>query len=132
MKAGKLITVLLALSMLVLSCEKEPGEGGNSSITGYVHVTDWNASFLVVMGQYAGYDEDVYLIYGDDISFSERTRTGPDGRFEFKYLREGKYTVYLYSDTLTTFNGGKVPVKKVVEITSKKQVIEVDTLKINH
>lgn len=129
------ITKLLSLLIIVFlafSCEKEPGEGGSSSITGYVHVTDWNTSFLVQLYEYAGYDEDVYLIYGDDISFSERTKTGPDGRFEFKYLRPGKYTLYLYSDTLATENGGKIPVMKTVEITGKKQVVDTDTIKINH
>lgn len=122
----------LIIALLAFSCEKEPGEGGSSSITGYVHVTDWNTSFLVQLDDYPGYDEDIYLIYGNDISFSERTRTGPDGRFEFKYLREGNYTIYIYSDTLATENGGKIPVMKTVEITAKKQVVDIDTLKINH
>lgn len=122
----------LIILFFAFSCEKEPGEGGSSSISGYVHVTDWNTSFLVQLDEFPGYDEDIYLIYGDDISFSERTRTGPDGRFEFKYLREGKYTIYLYSDTLATVNGGKIPVMKTVEITAKKQVVDIDTLKINH
>lgn len=125
-----LCTLIILFSLF--SCEKEPGEGGSSSITGYVHVTDWNTSFLVQLDEFPGYDEDIYLIYGDDISFSERTRTGPDGRFEFKYLREGKYTIYLYSDTLATVNGGKIPVMKTVEITARKQVLDMDTLNINH
>ena len=125
-----LCTLIILFSLF--SCEKEPGEGGSSSITGYVHVTDWNTSFLVQLDEFPGYDEDIYLIYGDDISFSERTRTGPDGRFVFKYLREGKYTIYLYSDTLATVNGGKIPVMKTVEITARKQVLDMDTLNINH
>ena len=130
-KSIKFLSIII-VAVLAFSCEKEPGEGGNSSITGYVHVTDWNSFFSIKGIEYAGYDEDVYLIYGDDISFSERTRTGPDGKFEFKYLREGKYTVYLYSDTLATENGGKIPVMKTVEITGKKQMVDTDTIKINH
>jgi hypothetical protein len=125
----KRLSVLSAISLFLLAgCEKDPGEGGNSSITGYVHVTDYNASFLIIQGEYPGADEDVYIIYGDDISYGDRIRTGPDGRFEFKYLREGKYTVYAYQDD-TTLSGHSV-VSIPVEITKKKQTVDIDTLNI--
>ena len=63
-------------------------------------------------------DEEVYLIYGDDASYSERNRTGPDGFFEFRYLREGDYTIYVYSGAPQTSStpGGKVAVSKQVSI----------------
>ncbi len=121
--------LLLFTSFIILAgCEKDPGEGGNSSITGYVHVTDYNASLLIIQGEYPGADEDVFIIYGNDISFGDRTRTGPDGRFEFKYLREGNYSVYAYSDDTTL--SGKLAVSIPVEITEKKQTVDVDTLHI--
>ena len=47
----------LFTSMIFQSCEKDAGEGGNSSIRGYVHVTDYNSTFLVVQGEYPGADE---------------------------------------------------------------------------
>src|SRR6187402_1441935 len=104
----RFLFVVSIFSVLALSsCEKDAGEGGTSSITGYVHVTDYNATFLVVQGEYPGADEDVYIVYGNDISYGERIRTGYDGRFEFKYLREGKYTIYTYSED-TTLSGNSV------------------------
>ncbi len=118
----------LFVTMGLAGCEKDPGEGGNSSITGYMHITDYNASFLIIQGEYPAADEDVFIIYGDDISYGDRIRSGPDGRFEFKYLREGKYTVYAYSDD-TTLSGNSV-VSIPVEITEKKQTVDIDTLHI--
>jgi hypothetical protein len=120
----------LILLLILASCEKEPGEGGSSSIQGYVHVTDYNSNFLIILDEYDGYDEDVYLVYGDDMSFTERTRTGPDGKFEFKYLREGDYTVYVYSDTLATYKGGKIALEKTVNIPGRKQAVDAGTFEI--
>jgi len=113
---------------LSAACKKEAGEGGNSSITGYVHVTDYNATFLIVQGEYPGANEYVYIIYGDDVSYGDRIRTTYDGRFEFKYLREGKYKVYVYSDD-STLSGTSVVVKDA-EITSKKQTVDIGTIEI--
>jgi len=121
-----MLAFLLLAAGLHSGCEKDPGEGGTSSITGYLHVTDYNASFLIVQGEYPGADEDVYIIYGDDVSYGDRIRSGPDGRFEFKYLREGKYTVYAYSDDTTL--SGKSVISIPVEISDKKQTVDIDTL----
>lgn len=119
---------LPGLLLLLAGCEKDPGEGGSSSITGYVHVTDYNATFLIIQGEYPGADEDVYIIYGDDISYGDRVRTGPDGRFEFKYLREGDYRVYVYSDDTTL--SGKSVVTVEAEIKDKKSTVDIGTLNI--
>lgn len=125
----KSFLVLTVLSSLLLnSCEKDAGEGGNSSIKGYVHVTDYNASFIIVQGEYPGADEDVYIVYGDDVAPADRMQAGPDGMFEFKYLREGKYKIYVYSED-TTLSGHSV-VLKDVEITSKKQTVDAGTFEI--
>jgi hypothetical protein len=118
----------VAALLLLTSCEKEAGEGGNSSIKGYVHVTDYDAFLINVQGEYPGADEDVYIIYGNDISYGDRIRTGPDGVFEFKYLREGDYKVYVYS--ADTSLAGKVAVMKNVSITGKKQTVDAGTFNI--
>ena len=125
-----LLSFLLILfsSILFQSCEKDAGEGGNSSIRGYVHVIDYNSTFLVVQGEYPGANEYVYIIYGNDVSYGDRIRTSPDGTFEFKYLREGKYTVYVYQDD-TTLSGQSV-VSRNVEINSKKQTVDLGTINI--
>ncbi|HNQ12553.1 MAG TPA: hypothetical protein PKM16_05060 [Bacteroidia bacterium] len=129
---SKFLYAALFLSVLISACEKGPGEGGNSSIKGYVHVVEYNASFSIVQGQYPGADADVYIIYGDDISYGDRVRANYDGTFEFKYLREGKYTVYVYSEDSTQIITGLAADKaitKQVEITAKKQTIDAGTFR---
>jgi hypothetical protein len=125
----KLTIPLLLLTMVfIASCEKDAGEGGSSSITGNVHTTDYNATFLIVQGEYPAADEDVYIIYGDETSYGDRVKTSYDGRFEFKYLREGKYTIYTYSDDTTL--SGKSVVSVAAEITKKKQTVDVGQIEI--
>lgn len=122
------ITVLLISVLIFSGCKKEAGEGGSSSIKGYVHVTDYNANMLIIQGDYPGTDEDVYIIYGDDIQYGDRIRSGPDGRFEFKYLQKGDYTIYLYSDDTTL--AGKIPVMKKVSIKKNRQQVDAGTFEI--
>lgn len=119
-----LVPVLFMLS----SCEKDPGEGGSSSIKGYVHVTDYNANFLIIQGYYDGANEWVYLVYGDDTSYGDRINSEPDGTFEFKYLREGNYKIYVYSEDTTL--AGKHAVMKEVHISKKKQSVDAGTFEI--
>ena len=121
-------SLLFLAAVFMMACEKEPGEGGDSSIHGYVHVTDYNASFIFVQGEYDGADRYVYIIYGDDISYGDRIKTGPDGKFEFKYLRKGKYKVYVYSKDSTL--AGISVVSKDIEITAKKQKVDAGTFEI--
>jgi hypothetical protein len=116
------IAILFFASLAVISsCKKGPGEGGQTTIYGKVWAEEWDD--LTYTQHYDSLDrwamdEEVYLIYGDDASYSERTRSGPDGVFEFKYLREGDYTVYVYSGAPnnSTTPGGKVAVSKRVSI----------------
>lgn len=122
------IPVLLLLTLMAGSCRKGPGEGGNSSIRGYVHVEDYNATQVVLLGEYPGVDEWVYIIYGDDISYGDRTRANYEGRFEFKYLRKGDYKVYVYSDD-TTLAGTKAIIKNVT-INKNKETVDAGTFTI--
>jgi hypothetical protein len=124
-------SVLTLFGVILLSCEKEPGPGGTSSVYGYVHVSEYNANWLILMGEYDGADEDVYIIYGDDISYGDRLRAGPDGKFEFKYLREGKYKVYVYTEDSSQHGlHSKIPVMKEVEITKNHQRVDAGTFEI--
>ena len=80
-------------------------------------------------GEFAGADEDVYIIYGDDVSYGNKTKSGPDGTFEFKYLRPGDYKVYVASKDTTRdsyFNGSGIKTVSVdVSIGGKKEVVEI-------
>ncbi len=129
MKISKLSAFcFISIALSAVGCEKDPGEGGTSSITGYAHVTDYNATFQIIQDEYPGRDEDIYIIYGDDVSYGDRIKTGPDGRFEFKYLREGKYTLYMYSGD--TSLAGVTVVYVPAEIKEKKQTVDVGTIEI--
>lgn len=122
-------SVLFSLLLLVLfSCKKPAGQGGNSSIKGRLWVKDFPT-----MAEYAGYDEYVYIIYGDDVSYGDRIRSSYDGQFEFKYLRKGKYKIYTYSMALAS-SGQPVlldsAVVREIEITKNRQTVDLSNVVI--
>lgn len=119
----------LLLSLFLFSCSKEPGEGGRASITGKVYVLDYNKSCTVLKDEYYGIDETVYIIAGDDPSYFERVRTGPDGTFWFPHLRMGKYKVYALSNNCAV-PGEREPIIKEVEITKKNQQFVTEDIKV--
>ncbi len=121
-------TITLCSALFISACKKGPGEGGNSSINGRVQVTRYNTTFTTAQGSYYNADEWVYIIYGDDVSYGDRVLTNPDGRFEFKYLRKGNYTVYVYSEDASV--AGKHAENKTIEITGKKQSIDAGIFEI--
>ena len=121
----KSLIVFSILSIVILSCKKGPGEGGRTSIIGKVWAEEWDdisyTQHYDSLDRWAA-DEEIYIIYGDDVSYGDRIRTGPDGVFEFKYLREGDYTVYVYSEApenSAATAGGKVAVSKRVSIPKR-------------
>lgn len=122
---------ITACILFVLSCKKEPGIGGDASITGSVYVQHYNSTFTQFISQYPGADVYVYLVFGDDISYSKRIKTSYNGEFEFKYLYTGDYTLYAYSlDSTLTIAGGTIPILRNVSITDRKQTVNIDTLNI--
>lgn len=125
------LSFIIACIVLLGSCEKEAGEGGSATITGKVFVRDYNSSFTTLNREYFAPDEDVYIIYGDDPSYGDRVRTSFDGSYMFKYLREGKYKIYVYSDDSTGQSpSGVVPVIREIEIKSRNEKVEVPQITI--
>lgn len=65
--------------------------------------------------------------------YDEFVRTSFDGSFEFRYLRPGSYRVFVYSKDVS--GSVSVPptfeVMQTVEITDKKQIIELPDFEIN-
>lgn len=123
-----LLTSCLA-ALFFVSCSNGPGPGGQASIQGKVHVENWNSTCTLISGTYYAPDEDVYIIYGDDPSYGDRVKTGPDGTYWFQYLRPGKYTIYVYSKDCSAASG-KTTVTASVEITEKKQAVTLDDIEI--
>ena len=120
----------LILSVLIVSCSKEAGEGGTASIKGKVYGDYYNKSFTTFYGSSYVPDKDVYIIYGDDASYGERVRTSYDGSFEFKYLRKGDYKVFVYSiDSTLTLPSGLNTILKSGTIDENGQELDLGTFK---
>jgi hypothetical protein len=124
------ILSLFLISISFTSCKKDAGTGGSSSITGKVMVHDYNSTFTILEDEYYGQEVDVYIIYGDDKTYSDRIKTNYDGTFEFKYLQKGIYHVYAYSADSTLQTNAFIPIIKDIEITKNKQEVEVPAITI--
>lgn len=121
--------LLTAFSLVVLfSCKKGPGEGGRASIKGKIYTVNYNAALTIP--QDSGYlgGQNVYIIYGDEIGVGDSQDSNNDGAYEFKYLRKGRYKVYVFTKTQT--NHIDTAVVQEVEITDRKQVVELPDFKI--
>lgn len=125
------LTFILAI-LLLTGCKKTAGEGGKASITGKIWIEEWDNNFLVKKYEYDAYDEDVFIVYGDNISYNDKTSTNFNGQFEFKYLRKGKYKVYVFSDKKqsSSSQNNKEAIIKEVEITGNKQSVDIGTITI--
>lgn len=127
----KYILILVTIIALLTGCEKGPGEGGMAKIGGKVIIEDYNFDFSILRDTYPAQDYDVYIIYGDAPYYGDKIKTSYDGYFEFPYLREGEYTVFVYSKDKTldyNMTSKLITVQQTVSITSKKQEIVLDDL----
>lgn len=133
----RLILIAISICLFFISCEKSAGEGGEARIIGKVYAHKYNASFTYKFGSNYEPDEKVFLIYDDDLTASDDVDTNPDGTYEFKYLRKGKYKVYVYSKDSTgayqlkaNVNAPEIAVVRTVEIKDKKQTVVVPDIEI--
>lgn len=121
----------LFMATLFMACEKPEGEGGKATIKGSVWTEDWNTTFTVLQSEYAAADIEVYIIYGNNTSYSERIRANYNGEYEFKFLREGNYKIYVYSkDKSLQSPSGQIAIVKDVKISKKKETVTVDRITI--
>jgi hypothetical protein len=123
--------LILSAFVLFLSCEKQAGEGGTSTIKGVVMVQEYNSDFTILRDTYPGQNIDVFIIYGGDEVYNDKFSTGYDGKYEFNYLQSGNYKVYAMSKSDTILLTKElIPVIKEVEIADKNQEVVVDTIYI--
>lgn len=108
-------------ALLVTSCEKDPGEGGNSEIKGMVIERNYS-TFPSRYTEAGAKDVDIYIIYGDEgNAFDDRTRTSFDGSYKFSNLKKGKYRVFVYSDdTAATNFGNTIEIIREIEIEKNR------------
>jgi hypothetical protein len=125
------IFLSLTAMLLLSGCLKEPGIGGTASISGKVYAYDYDDEMVNLRTQYYAPDEDVFIIYGNDSIYSDRTRTSYDGSYRFRYLRPGTYTVFAYSKNVATRLPPPFPVKQTVEITGDNAEILLPEIEIN-
>lgn len=128
--------ILFCVSLFLITCKKYAGDGGNSSISGNVmkDIRVILANSATYQRTVPGADRNVFIIYGDHTSPDDNVDTNYDGEFEFRYLRPGKYTIYVYSkDTnavAVAWDENHMLIKHEVEITEKKQNQEVSAMTI--
>lgn len=127
-----LLFTVLAASLVMAGCKKEPGVGGKAEIRGKVYATEWDNNTGNPTGdEYYVPEYRVYIVYGDHEFYDDDTRTGPDGLYKFSWLRKGDYTVFTYSECPTCDSTGFVQVvSETVEIGDKKEVVDVPTLHV--
>jgi hypothetical protein len=122
------------LPLFFMSCNSGPGPGGQATITGKIYAYDYtvNNNFTTHVKTDSGYaaNINVYLIYGDDPSYGDNVKTGPDGTYQFKYLRKGKYKVYAYSFIYTRATTDSAVISEV-EVSGKKDAVSVPDIAIN-
>jgi hypothetical protein len=135
MKPQTIIWIFASI-LTIVSCKKEAGEGGNSSISGRIlierriNLDDYTSARDTVPAA----DQDVFIIYGDHVSPDDRIQTNYNGEFEFLYLRPGNYTIYTFSKdttaTPTSWDEDHLPISKRTEITDKKQQLSIGDMLI--
>ena len=125
----KMTVGILVIAITTFSCSKGPGTGGRASIKGTIFARNYSNSFIKTDSGLIG-GQKVYIKYGDEPGISDNTDTDPNGVFYFNYLREGKYTIIVYSKQLKN-NVLDSSVINTLEITSKKQELIVPQLIIN-
>ncbi len=128
--------LILSVTLLIISvsCKKQAGQGGQATIQGKVYLRKMSPSFQFIY-QTPAENLSVYIIYGDDLTYGANTNTSPDGVYQFQYLRKGSYKIYVYSnDSAGTVgppinaSAPKIAVYKEVNVTSKKQTVDVSPI----
>lgn len=125
------VIVLVFVCLSLLSCKKEPGEGGFASIEGKVLLKDYDATYTILQAEYYAAGETVYIIYGSGTEIGNTVKTSYDGSFKFNYLNKGNYKIYVLGEDPTK-PYLSIPKEKLVEVTigEKKQKVVLDDLVI--
>ncbi len=120
--------LVFAFPMLFVACNKGPGEGGTSTIQGYVKLVHHpDDDYTLTPDTMAAAKTDVFIVYGEEAYFGNDVETNAEGMYQFEYLRPGDYTVFAYS---TLPSGEKVAVSENVTL-ERGLVAQVPTIYIH-
>ena len=127
---------IFASILTIVSCKKEAGDGGNSSVSGRIlierriNLDNYTSARDTVPAA----DQDVFIIYGDHVSPDDRVQSNYEGEYEFLYLRPGKYKVYAFSkDTnavAVPWDEDHMTVLQKLEITDGNQQVVANDMTI--
>ena len=124
----RFLMALLALALILSSCNKGPGEGGTGTVQGYVKLVHHpDDDYTLTTDTMVAAKADVFIVYGDEAYFGNDVETDAQGMYQFEYLRPGDYTVFAYS---TLPSGEKVAVSESVNL-QRGAVAKVPTLYIH-
>lgn len=124
----QLIIICILLTTIITSCSKDEGFGGLATIKGKVYGKDYNSSGALVGEGYVG-DFKVYISQHGNPNYFDRVDSSYDGSYEFRFLQKGTYDVWVFGDC-DSCTWDQVYALETVEITSKRQIVEVDDLVI--
>jgi hypothetical protein len=137
MKVNPLIIGIFISAFIVfpLSCKKDAGQGGTSSIHGRVlthHFMCDGGSECHIDTSYYNDNKDVFIIYGTDhTTYDDDYKTSYDGTYAFDYLQKGTYKLFCFTQDTLGYSQGyiypnnpKIPVFITVQITSNHQTVQ--------
>ncbi len=132
-KVSARLFLVLGFIFAFTACKKDAGEGGTSTIEGklYKLKTYQNSTTgeMDTLYYQLNSGKDVYIIYSDDENkvYDDNFETDWAGKYHFKYLRKGDYTIYTYADSTDANNVVyDYPVFRHVSITENNSSIVVD------
>lgn len=94
-------------------------DDGQAIISGTVYQVNYAKDFLFIKDTTLAQEVWVYLVYEDDLYYSERVRTLHNGTFAIPNLIKGEYKVIVYADDIL---GG---IEKIAK-TSIVNIVEID------
>jgi len=136
MKIFKFIFSVSIALIFFTACNKE-GKGGSATIKGTIMENLLISSLGKVdtAATYESKDTKVFIIYGDNETFDDDTRTSYNGKYEFDYLYEGEYTIYVYSECILHIDSCPSKSETFIEkitINSSKETVGVPTITISN
>lgn len=118
------VWLFLVAGLLTTGCKKEEGEGGKAEIRGVVmRKNGLNGT------PYPYMDQRVFIVYGDNDFYDDDVRTDGSGKYVFRWLRPGQYTVYTFGECQgSDCPGGTIQITRNVRINARKEVVTVPTM----
>src|ERR1700751_5553613 len=116
--------LVIAALLITCACKKTAGPGGKATVRGKVYAKNFDSYGISLISEYYIGGENVYITYGSNNYVNNDVKTSYDGSFEFLYLNEGHYKVFVNSrDTSIHVKNSKktLPVICEFDITSTTQ-----------